>query len=58
MGGTLGKLGLGRKPSVCPWCGRPVAPRKWWLPRRFCNGWHQAKFRTTSFFARVLDNLL
>ncbi|MGW2281981.1 hypothetical protein [Streptomyces sp. NPDC001770] len=46
---------LVREPPVCRWCRRPVAPRRWWLPRRFCNRWHQVKFRTVSFVARVLD---
>ncbi|MGW2836904.1 hypothetical protein ACWCWD_03780 [Streptomyces sp. NPDC001493] len=48
---------LVREPPVCRWCRRPVASRQWWLPRPFCNHWHQVKYRMVSFVARILDFL-
>ncbi|WP_185299564.1 hypothetical protein [Streptomyces finlayi] len=52
MGGLDVKLRL--KP--CKWCKRPIKQRRWWRPKRYCNQWHQAKYRAVHLVANVLDS--
>ncbi|MEV0926034.1 hypothetical protein [Streptomyces spongiicola] len=42
-------------PLECRFCRRPLEQRRWWAPKRFCNGWHRLKYRVCQVVAFVLD---
>lgn len=52
MGGLDVKLRL--KP--CKWCKRPIKQGRWG-PKRYCNRWHQVKYRVVDLVDNVLNGL-
>ncbi|MET9376275.1 hypothetical protein ACFYV5_15825 [Streptomyces sp. NPDC003035] len=53
----MGGLDVKIRTKPCRWCLRPLKQRVWWRPKRYCNRWHQLKYRVTTFVANVLDSL-
>lgn len=41
----------------CKWCKRPIRHGRRWRPRRYCNRWHQVKYRVVDLVDNVLGGL-